>query len=98
MEKIIHYFTVEKGVTEVVAKVLLKTLSKYPDIESEFIYWIDNRNYNAPNAVEIAGYSAEKVSKIAPSLDAAGVYNFMVTLRDDPEKAQYYLKNGFPRK
>lgn len=98
MDKIIHYFTSEKGVTEVVAKVLAKTLAKYQDIESEFIYWIDNRDYNAPDAVEIDGYSAKKISEIAPSLDAAGVYNFMVTLRDDPEKANGYIKNGFPRK
>lgn len=98
MEKIIHYFISEKGVTEVVAKVLSKTLTKYPDIESEFVYWIDNRNYNAPNAIEIAGFSAKKISDIAPFLDAAGVYNFMVTLRDNPKKAQDYLKNGFPRK
>ena len=98
MDKITHYFTSEKGVTEVVAKVLSKTLTKYKDIESEFIYWIDNRNFKALNALEIDGYSAQKISEIAPSLDAAGVYNFMVTLRDAPEKAQVYIKNGFPRK
>ncbi len=98
MDKIIQYLMCEKGVTEVVAKVLFRTLTKYKDIESEFIYWIDNRSYNAPNAIEIGGYSAKKISEIAPSLDAAGVYNFMVTLRDVPEKAQEYIKNGFPRK
>lgn len=98
MEKIIQYFISEKGVTEVVAKVLSMTLAKYQDIESEFVYWIDNRNFDAPNAIEIDGYSAKKISEIAPSLDVAGVYNFMVTLRDDPEKAKSYIKNGFPRK
>lgn len=98
MEKIIQYFIREKNVTAVVAKVLAKALTKYSDIEKEFIYWIDNRNFDAPDALEIGGYSAKKIHEIAPFLDAAGVYNFMVTLRDDPAKAQNYIKNGFPRK
>lgn len=98
MEKVIQYFIQEKEVTEVVARILSKTLSKYSDIQSEFEYWIDNRNFNAPNALEIDGFTAKKINEIAPFLDAAGVYNFMVTLRDDPAKAQEYLKNGFPRK
>ncbi len=98
MEKIIKYFTEEKAVTEVVAKVLMKPLCKYTDIKTEFIYWIDNRTFNIPNALSVNGYSAEKIHEIAPFLDAAGIYGFMVTLRDDPEKAQQYINNGFPRK
>lgn len=98
MDKIIQYFVEEKQVTEVVAKILSKSISKYADIRSEFEYWIDNRSYDAPNAVIINGYTADKVHEVAPFLDASGVYSFMVTLRDDPEKAQEYLRNGFPRK
>ncbi len=98
MEKIIKYFIDEKAVSEVVAKVLAKSLLKYADIRDEFIYWLNNRDYNAPNAISIGGYSACDVHEMAPFLDAAGVYNFMVTLRDNPIKAQAYIKNGFPRK
>lgn len=98
MEKIIQYFIQEKGVTEVVAKILSKTLSKYSDIKREFEYWIDNRDFNAPDAIAINGFTAKKINDIAPFLDAAGVYNFMVTLRDNPTKAQEYIKNGFPKK
>lgn len=98
MEKIIQYFIQEKEVTEVVAKILSKTLSQYSDIKNEFEYWIDHRDFNAPNALEIDGFTAKKIHDLAPFLDAAGVYNFMVTLRDDPIKAQEYLKTGFPRK
>lgn len=98
MEKIISYFVNEKGVTEVVAKVLSKNISKYQDIKDEFIYWIDNRSFQLQNPVEINGYNASIIHKKAPFLDAAGVYNLLVTLRDNPDKALEYLKNGFPRK
>ena len=98
MDIIVDYFVKEKGTTEVVAKVLKKTLTKYPDIETEFRYWLDQRDYNAPDAVTIDGYTANKIAEIAPFLDASGVYQFMVTLRDDPAKAHDYIKNGFPTK
>lgn len=98
MEKIIRYFMEEKAVTEVVAKILARSLCKYEDIKEEFIYWIDNRTFDIPNGLSINGYSASKIYEIAPFMDAAGVYNFMVTLRDAPEKAEKYIKNGFPQK
>ena len=98
MDLIIKYFITEKHVTEVVAKVLAKPLLKYDDINKEFIYWLENRNYDCPNPTNINGYTAASVAKIAPHLDAAGVYGFLVTLRDNPIKAQEYIDNGFPRK
>lgn len=98
MDLIIRYFVEEKSVTEVVAKVLATTLSKYDDIRNEFVFWLENRNYDYPNPININGYTAASVAKLAPHLDAAGVYGFMVTLRDNPTKAKEYIDNGFPRK
>lgn len=98
MDRIMKYFVEEKKVTEMVAKVLMKSIIKYMDIKSEFIYWIENRNYDVSIPVEIQGYTAKKISELAPHLDGAGVYNFMITLRETPEKAQEYIKKGFPRK
>ena len=98
MDLIIQYFIKEKSVTEVVANVLSKPLLKYDDIKNEFIYWIKNRTYDCPNPVIVNGYTSASVAKMAPHLDAAGVYNFLVTLRDNPAKAQAYIDNGFPRK
>ena len=98
MDVIIKYFIDEKKTTMGVARILAKTIEKYPDIRNEFIYWLENRSFDVPNAVEINGYSAKQISEIAPFLDAAGVYNFMVTLRDSPEKAKDYIRNRFPRK
>lgn len=98
MKKIIDYFVNEKKTTETVAKVLEKSLLKYTDIKDEFCYWIDNRTYDIPNAIEIEGYTAAKIHEIEPALDAAGVYSFMVTLRDNPNKANDYIKAQFPKK
>ena len=98
MDAILKYFIDEKSVTEVVAKVVAKPLLKYEDIKNEFIYWLENRSYNYPNSISVNGYNAALVAKIAPHLDAAGVYSFMVLLRDNPIKAQEYINKGFPRK
>ncbi len=98
MNAIIKYFIDEKGVTEVVAKVLSNPLLKYEDIKNEFLYWLENRNFDCPNPVTINQYTASAIAELAPHLDAAGVYNFMVTLRDNPTKAADYINNGFPRK
>lgn len=98
MEKIIRYFLDEKNTTEIVSKILAKTITKYPDIKNEFIYWIENRNFESPNAIEVNGYSAAKIHEINPSLDGAGVYNFLVTLRDNPDKAFQYIQSNFPTK
>lgn len=98
MDPIIRYFVEEKHTSEYVANVLTKTLKKYPDIEKEFLYWLENRNFDMEAPLVINGYSARKVHEIAPFLDVAGVYNFMVTLRDDPERAERRIRNGFPIK
>lgn len=98
MEKIIAYFVDEKETTEAVAKILTKTIMKYEDLQKEFLEWIEIRNFDFEDPVIIEGYTAKKVYAIEPSLDAAGVYNFMVTLREEPDKAKGYIKRGFPTK
>ena len=96
-DKFIKYYIEEKKTTPVVANLLVKKLLKYEDIANEFSNYLDKRNYDFENALEIEGYTAKKISEISP-LDASGVYAFMVTLRDDKEKALETVRNGFPRK
>ena len=98
MSKIIIYFIQDKKKTPTVAKILAKSLEKYDDIKNEFIYWIDNNSYDRDNAISINGYDARRIHEMAPHLDGAGVYNFMVTLRERPEKAQEIINCGFPTK
>ena len=96
MDTIIEYFVVEKKETLVVAKVLARTIEKYEDIKSGFLDWLITREYSL--TPEVGGYNAVKIHEMQPFLDAAGVYQFLVTLRDNPEKAQQYIDNNFPRK
>jgi hypothetical protein len=98
MEKIVKYFIEEKGTTDAVAKVLSKTIMKYGDLRDEFILWLETRTLDHESPVVIEGYTAKQVSEIEPSLDVAGIYNFMVTLREQPDKAKEYIRKGFPRK
>lgn len=96
MDPIIEYFVAEKKETLVVAKILAKTLEKYGDIKDGFINWLNTREYS--EIPEVGGYSAVKIHEMQPELDASGVYQFLVTLRDNPQKAQEYMGNNFSRK
>ena len=84
--------------TPAVAMVLAQSLEKYDDIKNEFINWINNDSFDGNNVISVNGYTAKDIHEMAPHLDGAGVYNFMVTLRDKPERAQEYIDNGFPTK
>ncbi len=98
MKEIIDYLVNEKGVTMIVATVLAKSFEKYPEIKQEFISWIKERNFKEEDAIKIEGYTAKRIHEIAPELDASGVYQFMITLRENPQKAKEYIQKGFPRK
>ena len=98
MDNVVNYFVKEKGTTENVAKILSKTILKYDDLRDEFVNWLEIRTLDFESPIIIEGYTAKAISEIEPSLDVAGIYNFMVTLREQPDKAKEYIKTGFPRK
>ena len=89
------YLIDEKKVeSEVVRKLLTEKVTKYDDIRDEFLKWLEVRNYD-DMPLEVGGYTAKSVYKMAPMLDGIGVFNFLVTLRDDPEEAQRIIGEGF---
>ena len=92
-DKVLDYCTKELRVSPEEAERLFKKVSKYEDIYSEFLSWIDNRKYT--NRIIVGDYSSEQIYKLAPSLSGIGVYNFMVTLRDNPELAREIIQSGF---
>lgn len=93
-ERIFNYFIEEKMVRYPVASHLSKKLEKYDDIRDGFLRWLDIRNFEGLNQPEINGYTPEKIHNLFPALDASGVFNFMVTLRDSPVSADIMIKNG----
>lgn len=98
MDKIMEYLIDERDNSEVSARLILRSLSKYNDIMEEFSNWINSRIYPKQNAISVEGYTARDISQIAPFMDGAGVYSFLVTLRDEPVKAKEIMRNGFRRK
>lgn len=98
LEKILSYLIDEKSCTEVVAEQVAAKLTKYNDIKAEFLRWLETGKYPTEDAIAVNGYTAAKISEIAPVLDGAGVYNFLVTLRDNPEEARRIIAEGFVAK
>lgn len=97
MEKIITYLVETLNQTERAVKRNFAKLSKYDDIKTEFENWIETQQF-PEQGLEIEGYNALKISELAPFMNGVGVYNFLVTLRDDPNTAKQIIADGFPRK
>jgi uncharacterized membrane protein len=98
MSTITEYLLNEKKMTKIIAERTEGKISKYDDIRKEFEFWITNKTYNKESPLVVGGYSAQDIFKLAPFMDGLGVFNFMVTLRDDPVKAKEYIDGGFKRK
>lgn len=96
MEEIItNYLVTEKQVdSEIARKVVLAKILKYDDIVTEFMQWLETRTYR-DDGLEIMGYRAQDVYAMAPFLDGIGVYEFLVTLRDNPKRGQEIIESGF---
>lgn len=94
-EKIEKYLIEETGEeSEVVRRRLMEKVLKYDDIAKDFVKWLETRNYGEMK-VEVGGYTAGEIYTMAPMLDGIGVFNFLVTLRDNPEGAKKIIEEGF---
>jgi hypothetical protein len=98
VEKIISYLTDVRKVKTEAANKISAPFERHNDIRAELEHWIDTKAYPQDNPIIINGYTAEKVAGLAPFMDGVGVYNFMVTLRERPDKAEEIIAAGFPRK
>lgn len=95
MDKIKKYLIEKKKVSEVVANILLAKIAKHEDILKELEKWFIVESYDFEQPLIIEGYTAKSISELNPKFDVIGVYSFMVTLRETPQKAQEYIKDGF---
>ena len=98
MSIIMEYLLKEKKMTDIVAKRSAEKVSKHEDICKEFEIWITNKTYVKDSPLVVGGYSAQDIYSLAPFMDGLGVFNFMVTLREDPARAKEYIDGGFKRK
>ena len=84
-----------KNTNRTVAIIVAEDLCKHQDIASEYLEWTKRRNYDFENPIMSGGYTAKDVYHMAPFLDGVGVYSFLATLRDNPEKANQIINDGF---
>ena len=72
-------------------------LKKYPDIESELAFFIENGWDDKKSEWIIAeGFSAQQLHEQYP-LSVLGAYNYLIYLREEPEEALGLLKKGLPK-
>ncbi|MBR3131092.1 hypothetical protein IKG31_00775 [Candidatus Saccharibacteria bacterium] len=86
--KIEQHLLDEIHVKSTVFAKLFSKVVKYEDIKNEFCKWLDSRSYDYDNQLAINGFSVKKIHEMAPFLEGIGVYDFLATLRDDPEEAE----------
>jgi len=98
MELIRKHLIEEKKMPAVVADRTIAKLECHPDILTELKSWIVNRTYSSNNPVSVEGYTSADIVKLAPFMDGVGVFTFLASLREQPDKAKEQIAAGFPRK
>lgn len=98
MELIYKYLIEEKKMPTVVADRTAKKIGRHPDISAELEAWISSKEYKSISPIVVEGYTAADIVKLAPFMDGVGVFTFLVSLREDPQKAKMQIAAGFPRK
>lgn len=89
------YFVEELKITGHLMFMMIDKIKKYDDIYDEFCYWLERRNYDKENPIMVDGYTAKQIYELNPNLDGIGVYNFLITLREKPERAKEHIRSGF---
>lgn len=95
MDKIREYLEAE-GLLEKTVQRRLAEFARNTDIAAEFEDWVQRGAGEYVDGIAVEGYTAKQIKELAPFMNGVGVYNFLVTLREDPEMAKQYIAEGFP--
>ena len=74
-------------------ELLLSRLAKHPDIQAEFQNAIQTGAV-PENGVASGEWTAQKISGQLPHLKTHIIYEFLVGLRDEPERYNKYISRG----
>ena len=95
---IISYLMQKYNFSQDKAEKAVNYLAQSKYLTAEFVYFIQyHAFYPEKYAIEVAGYTAEKLSKQG-NLTLLGAFNYMVYLKKKPEEALANLKKGLPRR
>ena len=89
------YLIAELGITGGRLFVMIDKIKKYDDIFDEFCHWLEKRDYSMKNPLAVNGYTAKQIHELNPRFEGIGVYNFLIMLREDFQRAKAYMESGF---
>ena len=92
-EKVIEYLMQGGETTRIVAEILYKQLSSFPDIYAEFLYWFEHRTFVQENPITIDGYTAQSLFENFP-LNEIGAFNALTDLRKNHDQMLEILQHG----
>lgn len=98
MSDMVEEYLINEGAAQRIASRLSYKLKRHQDLYEECCSSIQNGSYPTTDAIEIEGFSASDIHERAPFMNIAGVYGFLVSLREDPDPSKEQIKQGFPRK
>ena len=75
----------------------MKKIARHADIRKEFYLYIMDDEVFTPNPIKVEGFTAQHLVTNYP-LSVLGAYNYLIYLREIPEKALADLKAGLPTK
>lgn len=84
---------------EMPEKAIERKMAKFEqnlDLAQEFAEWSKAGAQEYSDGVSVEGYTAKKIKELVPFMNGAGVYDFLISLRENPEECLRYIAEGFP--
>ncbi len=92
MEEIKKYLVEEKKMNMFFADEYIESLKKHEDIAREFLGFIESGKYE--NEATSGEWTAKTLSEKFPHLEPEVIFEFLVGLRNEPEKYNKYISDG----
>ena len=95
MNNVIEEYYKQANVMPFILNQKMSKLQRNTDIQKEFEYWIQHKDYKKDVCVSVNGYTAEKLAALSEYMDGEGSFMLLIELRESPDKALSRISNGF---
>lgn len=96
MIEIIRDYLEEIDLPEIFIKKKLSAYSRNMDIAEEFTHWIKTKVYK--DGIQVCGYTAGEIADMSGYLNGEGVFSLLITMRENPDKVNKKIQQGFRMK